>query len=66
MSYPTCPHCGYEFDEDETWFSGHSENEVHTGDCDESELTCPNMDCGEKFITTCVHVVTFESHPVEE
>jgi hypothetical protein len=38
-SNPTCPYCGYCFDDEETWY------EVFTGDGDTSELICPNDDC---------------------
>jgi hypothetical protein len=57
---PTCPHCKYEFDEEETWYSQSSKSgEVHTGDGDMSELKCPNLDCKKAFYTNCVHDIKF-------
>lgn len=53
---PTCSHCGYEFDDEETWHKG----KVSNGDCDESELKCPNNDCGKTFYVRCVHRIEFE------
>ncbi len=57
---PKCPHCGYEFDEEEVWHSDHN-NYVHTGDGDDSELKCPNTDCGKKFEVACIHEIKFEA-----
>lgn len=57
MTNPTCRHCNYEFDCEETWYGG----EVSTGDSDISTLTCPNLDCGKKFVVQCEHVVTFNT-----
>lgn len=57
---PTCPHCSYEFDQEETWYSASSgKNEVSTGDGDTSELKCPNLDCQKEFSVICEHVVMF-------
>ncbi len=57
---PMCPHCEYEFDSDETWHNNYSDTgKVYTGDGDESELKCPNLDCGKAFITICENVVMF-------
>jgi hypothetical protein len=56
---PTCPHCDYEFDDEETWYAGTGRT-VNTGDCDESELVCPNLDCKKEFKVVCVHQITFE------
>jgi len=57
---PTCSHCGYVFDDDETWHSSMSETgTVHTGDCDTSELVCPNLDCKKTFYVACSHDVFF-------
>lgn len=58
--HPVCPHCNYEFDDEETWFGLYSENRVHTGDGDESDLKCPQFDCGKEFKARCVHIVMFE------
>lgn len=60
---PVCPHCEYEFDEEETWYSEYKESgQVYTGDCDTSDLKCPNDDCGKEFKVMCVHEVKFEPH----
>ena len=62
INNPTCPHCGYEFDEDETWHSQFSETgEVSSEDGDESELKCPNLDCQKDFKVICVHHITWEA-----
>lgn len=57
---PTCPHCGYELDEDDTWHGRFTVGKVNTGDCEESEITCPNLDCGKPYKTMCVHYIRFE------
>ena len=57
---PVCPHCGYDFDSDETWHSRYSdESKVSTGDGDESEVKCHNDDCGKKFKVICEYVAMF-------
>lgn len=56
MPNPTCPHCNYEFDDDETWHSSHR-NEVHAGDSEISDLTCHA--CGNKFHVVCVHDINW-------
>lgn len=62
MKYPTCPHCKYEFDDEETWHSQYSESgEVYSGDGDESELVCPNLDCCKSFKVVCIHEITWEA-----
>jgi hypothetical protein len=64
---PACPYCGYEFDDEETWYSSYSKTgEVYTGDGDCSELTCPNDDCKKVFDCTCVHIVTFLCEKLED
>lgn len=50
MKYPTCPHCNYVFDEDETW-NHKGRNEVNADDGDISDLDCPRC-CG-KFHVVC-------------
>ena len=57
---PVCSHCGYEFDDEETWHGKYTVGEVSTGDCDDSELKCPNIDCGKTFFVRCVHRIEFE------
>lgn len=57
---PTCPHCQYEFDTDETWHSQCLDSgEVHSGDGDISELKCPNLDCRKSFNVICVHDISW-------
>lgn len=59
---PTCPHCGYEFDEEETWLGNYSTTgNVHSGDGDDSDLVCPNLDCEKKFSVVCIHEIKFEA-----
>lgn len=55
---PKCPHCGYEFDDDDVWYG---DQDVETGDCDTSELKCLNLDCGKGFRVVCVHLIRFEA-----
>lgn len=58
---PKCPYCEYEFDEEEMWYSDYNKTgEVYTGDGDDSELKCPNLDCGKEFKVVCIHEVKFE------
>ena len=52
MNNPICPHCEYEFDDDETWHSG---GDVCSGDVDTSELVCHNLDCKKTFHVICRH-----------
>lgn len=60
--YPKCPHCGYEFDDEETWHSNYLKSgKVNVGDYDGSDLTCPNLDCGKEFTVTCIHEIKFEA-----
>lgn len=67
---PKCPYCEYEFDSEDTWYSDeHTIGKVYVGDGDESELICPNSDCGKKFNVVCDHILVFESsieEPEEE
>ncbi len=58
---PTCPHCDYQFDQDETWHSQHNgkTGEVLTDDGDVSELTCPNKGCNKPFFVRCAHDIHF-------
>ena len=59
---PTCPHCNYEFDEEETWYGTGLKCEApEHGDGDISELTCPNSDCEKKFHVACYHDVKFKA-----
>lgn len=62
---PTCIHCGYEFDEEETWHGEYQVGKVYTGDCDDSELKCPNLDCGKTFYVRCIHLISFEQIDAE-
>lgn len=55
---PTCPHCGYEFDDEEIWYEG-TGIYVNMGDCEDTELICPNDDCKKKFNVRCIHEITF-------
>lgn len=55
----SCNHCGYEFDEDETWYSSSTDNPVHTGDGDTSDLQCPS--CKKKIFIMCVHNVALKA-----
>lgn len=58
---PTCPHCGYEFDDDETWYGDSTVGAISHGDGDISdELTCPNLDCLKKFYLMCTHIMHYE------
>jgi len=59
MSNPTCSHCGYELDDEETWYGKYTVGEVSSGDCDDSKLVCPNSDCGKTFYVRCVHRIEF-------
>ena len=56
MGNPKCSHCGYELDEEETWYG----MDVESGDGDMSELTCPNLDCEKKFFVMCEHDIKWE------
>ena len=58
-STPKCPSCGYEFDTEETWYSDYSDNPVNTGDCEESDLVCLNLDCRKNFKVVCLYIPTF-------
>jgi hypothetical protein len=62
MNHPKCTHCGYEFDDEETWYGEYMVGgKVHVGDGDTSELICPNDDCKKKFWVKCVHHFEFEN-----
>ncbi len=62
MSNPTCPHCGYEFDDDETWYtSSQVDFVVHSGDGDLSEVKCHNLDCQKVFNLMCVHDIRWKN-----
>lgn len=64
---PTCPHCNYEFDAEETWHSTYSEkSRVHTNDDDESTVTCHNDDCKKRFKTRCTYIAMFISEEDED
>lgn len=56
---PVCSHCGYELDEDELWHGEYTVGHVNTGDQEDSELKCPNLDCGKVFHVLCVHEIRF-------
>ena len=56
---PTCNHCDYEFDEEETWHGEYTVGKVHTGDCDDSKLKCPS--CEKTFYVHCIHKVEFQT-----
>ncbi len=59
---PTCPHCNYEFDEEETWYSDYKNSgKVYTGDGDESDLVCQNVDCGKEFKVSCYYEIKFQA-----
>lgn len=58
-STPKCPHCGYEFDSDETYYAPAKIGTVYHGDGDQSELTCPNDDCKKRFYVMCAHDIKF-------
>ncbi|MCK5603603.1 hypothetical protein KAR91_17085 [Candidatus Pacearchaeota archaeon] len=55
-SNPQCPHCDYELDDEETWYGG----DILAGDGDESEVECPNKDCGKKYEVRCSALISFE------
>lgn len=62
MNNPTCPHCSYEFDDEETWHSTFLDiGEVYSGCGDMSELTCPNEDCKSNFNVICVHDIRWKA-----
>jgi hypothetical protein len=64
---PVCPHCGYEFDDDETWHSQYSEESmILTSEDEESEPVCLNEDCGKQFKVRCVAVIMFDSEEDED
>jgi len=64
---PKCDGCGYEFDPEETWYSDYSElGVVHNGDCEDSKLICPNLDCNAVFHVRCVHIIAFENIDSDE
>lgn len=56
---PKCSHCGYEFDDEETWHGEYTVGEVNTENGDDSELKCPNLDCGKTFFIRCLHRIEF-------
>jgi len=55
---PKCTECGYEFDDEETFYTEHKTGKVYIGDCDDSEIICPS--CGKKFFTRAVMTLSFE------
>lgn len=57
MSNPTCSHCDYELNEEETWH----EQEIHSDDGELSEITCPNFTCQKTFYVMCKHDIRWES-----
>ena len=61
MTNPTCPHCSYEFDDEETWYVSNGDKDVYTGDGDVSDLLCHNDDCKKVFYIICEHEVKFKS-----
>ena len=56
---PKCSHCGYEFDEEETWHGEYTVGKVYTGDGDDSQLKCPNRLCRKTFYVRCLHSLNF-------
>ena len=56
---PVCSHCETELDDEDTWHGQYSVGKVHSGDCEDSELKCPNMDCGKTFHVRCTHRIEF-------
>lgn len=56
---PKCSHCGYDLDDEETWHGEYSVGKVGKGDCDDSELKCPSLDCGKTFYVRCTHAIEF-------
>ena len=44
MSYPKCPHCDYEFDEEDIWHTGSTDFPT-IDDGDETETSCSG--CGK-------------------
>ncbi len=58
-AYPKCTHCEYQFDEEEMWYGEHDVGKVYIGDCDDSELKCPNEDCEKTFYVRCIHELRF-------
>lgn len=57
MTNPTCPHCQYEFDEDESW-NHKGANTVNADDGDISDLDCPQ--CKAKFHVVCHHDINWK------
>lgn len=53
---PKCPHCDYEFTDDETFYS---EQDVSFIDGDMTDLNCPG--CGEEFHVLCIHHYEFQN-----
>jgi len=66
--YPKCPYCGYEFDDEDMWYSGDTIGVVYTGDGMKSKLVCPYDDCKKEFTVTCNHLIEwiFESEEEDE
>ncbi len=55
-NYPKCPYCDFEYDDELMW---EGKEKVYVGECDESELTCPDDDCGKTFKVRCDHEYIF-------
>jgi len=58
-SNPTCPHCEYEYDTEDTWHRG-----LDTNDGDSNNAECPN--CGKPFVIRVSTVTLFESLTMED
>lgn len=59
---PKCPHCGYEFDDDQTWYNSRI---ADTSDGAENEgVECSA--CGGEFVVRAYHTVIFECLTPEE
>jgi hypothetical protein len=46
MSFPKCPHCKYEFDDEDIWYSGSTDFPTQN-DGDETDTKCQG--CGEEL-----------------
>lgn len=52
---PKCPHCGYKFTDDDTFYG---KNDIGLDDGDVGDVLC--VSCGEEFFVRCNHTMTFE------